>query len=92
MLFFGATSFAQRKATNSTLVINDVTVIDATGQPAAADMTIIAVGDRITEICKSDQVQIPRTARVIDGKGKFLIRSHDQTSAISWRLRHDGHD
>jgi imidazolonepropionase-like amidohydrolase len=55
------------------LVITHVTVIDATGAPAAPDRTIVVTGDRITEIGRSDATKAPRDALVIDATGKFVI-------------------
>src|SRR5262249_35626351 len=48
-------------------------VIDATGAPARPDMTVVVTGDRITTVGKSSQVRVPEGARVVDGKGKYLI-------------------
>ena len=55
------------------LVIAHVTVIDATGAPARPDTTVVVIGDHIAEIRNSRDTPIPRTARVIEGTGKFLI-------------------
>jgi imidazolonepropionase-like amidohydrolase len=51
------------------LAITNVTVIDATGAPARVETTVIVEGDRITSIGQS----VPSGARVVDGKGRFLI-------------------
>jgi imidazolonepropionase-like amidohydrolase len=55
------------------LAITHVTVIDCTGAPAKPDMTVLIVGDRIADIGSSAIVAVPKNARVLDGKGKFLI-------------------
>jgi imidazolonepropionase-like amidohydrolase len=55
------------------LAITGVTVIDATGAPALPDMTVVVTGDRITAVTKSREVGAPERARVVDGKGKYLI-------------------
>ncbi|HWP43973.1 MAG TPA: hypothetical protein VNO14_12095, partial [Blastocatellia bacterium] len=55
------------------LVLTHVTVIDATGAPPQADMTVVIVGDRIAEIGKTAHLRAPSGSRVIDAKGKFLI-------------------
>ncbi len=55
------------------LAITGVTVIDATGAPARPDMTVVVTGVRITAIGKSGEVGVPEGARVVDGKGKYLI-------------------
>lgn len=54
-------------------VLTHVTVIEATGAPAKPGMTVVIVGDRITEIGKSGSVRVPKDARVTDATGKFLI-------------------
>jgi imidazolonepropionase-like amidohydrolase len=55
------------------LAITGVTVIDATGAPARPDMTVVVTGERITAVGKSGEVRVPEGARVVDGKGKYLI-------------------
>lgn len=57
----------------SALVVTHVTVIDATGGAAKPDVTVIITGDRISQIGKSGTIQIPPNAKVVDGRGKFLI-------------------
>ena len=55
------------------LVFTHVTVIDATGAPAKPDMTLVVVGDRITELGPTKKVRVPKDAQVVDATGKFLI-------------------
>ena len=52
------------------LALTHVTVIDATGAPAQSDRTVVISGNRIVSV---DQSVPPAGARVIDGRGKFLI-------------------
>src|SRR6202044_2856190 len=54
-----------------TIVIKNVTVIDATGAPPGKGMTVAIDHDRIGAIQK--KLRVPRGAVTIDGKGKFLI-------------------
>ena len=54
------------------LVIEDVTLIDGTGNPPVQNVTIIVQGDRIRYVGPAE-VDIPRGAHRIDGKGKFVI-------------------
>ncbi len=54
-----------------TIVIKNVTVIDATGAAARPGMNVAIERDRIGDIQK--KLRIPRGAITIDGKGKFLI-------------------
>jgi hypothetical protein len=53
------------------LIIQNVTVIDATGAPARPGMSVGIDQGQITEIKKS--IHAPKGATVIDGSGKFLI-------------------
>jgi hypothetical protein len=53
--------------------ITGVTVIDMTGSPAKAGMTVIIRNGRIRTIGRTSRIKIPDGARVIDGRGKFLI-------------------
>jgi imidazolonepropionase-like amidohydrolase len=55
------------------LVIRHVSVIDATGAPPQPEMTVVIEGRRITRIGKSARVRVPKNARVIEARGKFLI-------------------
>ena len=57
----------------NSLAITGITVIDATGALAQPDMTVVIIGDRIGAVGKSCEVQMPDGARVVDGKGKYLI-------------------
>jgi hypothetical protein len=55
------------------LAFTHVTVIDATGSAPQLDMTVVIENNRISIIGKSRNVRVPRAARVVNGKGKFLI-------------------
>jgi imidazolonepropionase-like amidohydrolase len=55
------------------LVIQRVTLIDATGQPAQPGMTVVIKQDRIAAIGPWKKVKVPAGSRIIDGRGKFLI-------------------
>ena len=55
------------------LVFQHITVIDGTGRAAQADQTVVVVGGRITALGPAGEIKIEKTARVIDGCGKFLI-------------------
>jgi tetratricopeptide (TPR) repeat protein len=57
----------------ATLVFIHVTIIDTSGGPNQADMTVFIAGDRITDIKKTAKVRAPRGAQIIDATGKFLI-------------------
>jgi imidazolonepropionase-like amidohydrolase len=70
-----AGTFAARAedAPPGALAITGVTVIDATGAAVRPGMTVVVTGDRITAVGKSGDVRVPEGARVVDGKGKYLI-------------------
>ena len=56
------------------LVIQHVTVIDATGRGPAPNMTVVVDGDRIVAVTPSKKkMRIPKDAAEVDGTGKFLI-------------------
>ena len=69
----GSGQTAQNKPQAKPLVINRVTVIDATGAEAKSDMTVVITGDRITTIGNAAGVKIPKDAQVVEAAGKFLI-------------------
>jgi imidazolonepropionase-like amidohydrolase len=64
---------AKQKPALKPLAITHVTVIDATGAPAQKDMTVVIAGNRIRRLGKAGKVAVPKGARGVDGKGKFLI-------------------
>ncbi len=58
---------------NGPIAITNVTVIDTTGGPAKPNMTVVIEGDRIAAVGAAGGTAVPKGARVVDGKGKFLI-------------------
>jgi imidazolonepropionase-like amidohydrolase len=63
----------QETSRQRAVVFSHVTVIDATGAPPKPDMTVVAKGDRITVVGPASKTRIPRRARVINARGKYLI-------------------
>jgi len=55
----------------ATLALTHVAVIDGSGARAQPDLTVVTGGDRITSMGK--KVRVPRGARVVNARGKFLI-------------------
>jgi imidazolonepropionase-like amidohydrolase len=55
------------------IAVTHATVIDMTGAPPRRDFTVIADGARITHVGPAATTSVPRGAREIDGRGKFLI-------------------
>ncbi|HKW48290.1 MAG TPA: amidohydrolase family protein [Gemmatimonadaceae bacterium] len=63
------------------LVFTHVTLIDGTGAPARIDMTVVARDSTIVLVRPSRGYTPPARARVIDGRGKFLLPGFVDTHA-----------
>jgi hypothetical protein len=68
-----ATIVAPSSVADPVLAFRHVNVIDATGSPVRPDMTVVVEGQRIVNLGKSGDVQIPKSAKIVDAAGKFLI-------------------
>jgi imidazolonepropionase-like amidohydrolase len=68
-----ACGWSQSPAGQRITVIEHVTVIDATGQAAHPDRTVIIDRHRIVAVLPGKKAHIPKNAEVIDGVGEFLI-------------------
>lgn len=68
-LLLGFTSISQ--AQNRALLVQHVTVIDATGAPPRTGVDVLIYGNRIEKI--ASHISPPRGARVVHADGKFLI-------------------
>jgi imidazolonepropionase-like amidohydrolase len=68
-LYAGRKPPAARKA----LAITHVTIINLTGAPPEADMTVVIEGGHIAAVGKSKRLQTPKGAQEVDATGKFLI-------------------
>jgi imidazolonepropionase-like amidohydrolase len=55
------------------LAIRGATVISVTGAPRMPDATVVIRGDRIAAVGPSSQTEVPPGARVVDGRGRFLV-------------------
>jgi Amidohydrolase family len=55
------------------LVFTHVTVIDGDDSIPRQEQTVIIRGNRITEVAPSRSARVPAGARVLNGRGKFLI-------------------
>ncbi|HEY2461127.1 MAG TPA: amidohydrolase family protein [Candidatus Acidoferrum sp.] len=65
--------FAPANRAASEIVLTHVTVIDTTGGSPKADQTVIIRGSHIASVEPSANVTPPKSARVIDAHGRFLI-------------------
>jgi imidazolonepropionase-like amidohydrolase len=68
-----ASSVAAWGGPPSALAITHINVIDATGSPPQADMTVIIQDGHIISLGKSDAVHAPAGAKTVDGSGKYLV-------------------
>ena len=73
VIFSIATIVVPSSAADPVLAFRHVNVIDATGSPVRPDMTVVVEGQRIVDLGKSGHVQIPKSAKIVDASGKFLI-------------------
>ncbi|NER10413.1 Amidohydrolase family protein [Muriicola jejuensis] len=55
------------------IALRNITLIDGTGGPVRTNQDIVITGDHITAIGDSGKINIPPTAKVIDGSGKAVI-------------------
>jgi len=60
-------------AQTNSIAFTHLTVIDATGQPPLPDRTVLVVGDRIQSISKFGEKKVPKSARIIDASGEYMI-------------------
>jgi len=70
------------------LVVQRVTVIDATGKPAQPDLTVVIENGRIASVGPWKKARVPKDAEIVDGRGKFLIPGlwdmHVHGTAAAW--------
>src|SRR5689334_688702 len=50
-----------------------IAVIDTANASLQPGMTVVIVGDHITDVDRAENIKVPSTAEVIDGRGKFLM-------------------
>jgi hypothetical protein len=71
------------------LAFTNVTVIDGADSTPRRDQTVIVRGDRIVRVAPSRSVRVPAGARVVRGRGKFLIPGlwdmHVHTAVVGGR-------
>ncbi len=59
--------------TQDVLVLDHVTVVDVVGGTVRPDMSVAISGDRIEAVAPAGEYRVPRGAREVDGRGKFVI-------------------
>ena len=55
------------------LAITHVDIVPMDRERLLADQTVLIVEDHIAEIGPADKIQVPKTAAVVDGTGKYLL-------------------
>jgi imidazolonepropionase-like amidohydrolase len=66
-------AFAQQSLLEKALVIENVSIIDAVNPTAQLNKTVVIVGNRINAIGEKGKVSFPAKAKIINGKGRYLI-------------------
>lgn len=72
-LLFALCAWAQTDKPPQPIVIAHVTVINPGTSSVQQDRTVVITGDRLTTVSSSEGFQPQKNARVIDGRGKYLI-------------------
>jgi hypothetical protein len=72
-VLLGLCSGAPGTAVTHPLAIVGVTVIGGKNAQPAPDRTVLVSGDRITLVGDAATTPVPEGARVVDGRGKFLV-------------------
>jgi amidohydrolase family protein len=72
-LLFALGATAQTENVPAQIVITHVTVINPGTSSVLPDTTVVITGDRITAVSGAAGFQVPKNARVIDGRGQYLI-------------------
>lgn len=55
------------------MVVVGATLVDGTGRPPLSDAFVVIEGSRIKAVGHQSQVPLPKGARVVDARGKFLV-------------------
>ena len=71
--FIAAAQNGPTLAPQSQISIIHVTVIDTDTGKEARDQTVVMSDGKISDLAKSDDVAVPASARIVDGRGKYLI-------------------
>lgn len=76
LVAFCLTATAQNSATSapqSEIYITHVTVIDTETGKEATDQTVVISDGKIADVAKTKNLAAPASARIVDGRGKYLI-------------------
>src|SRR5687768_853967 len=73
MLLFALVPPARGARAQSAIAFTGVTVVDGTDSIPRPDQTVIVRGNRIASVSARATTAVPTGARVVDGRGKFLV-------------------
>jgi hypothetical protein len=76
LLLFGGLADAaphQRIGKNPIIAVTHVVVLQASISGPLLDQTVLIRGNRIAAVGKSSAIKLPPGARIVDGRGKFLV-------------------
>jgi imidazolonepropionase-like amidohydrolase len=73
LLAAGGLLFSCAAPPENSLAIAHVTVIDMTGAPPLVDQTVLIEKQRIVALGPAGSIHLSRSAKMVDGSGKFLI-------------------
>src|SRR4051794_23296372 len=72
-VLLGRPATAQTAAAAAVTAFTHVTVIDVQAGRRLLDQTVVIVGHRIRTVAPAGKVRVPKEARVVDARGKYLI-------------------
>jgi len=70
------TATAQNGSTSASqpqILITHVTIIDTDTGKEATDQTVMISGGKIADVAKTRNLATPTSARIVDGRGRYLI-------------------
>jgi len=74
IFLLAAAASQQEPSSQSTLVINGVTIVDVVCGTLQTNCAVIVAGDKIQRILKQGNADVPKSpTRIIDGRGLFLV-------------------
>lgn len=73
LCFTAAPQNSSTSAQQAPIYITHVSVIDTETGKEATDQTVLISDGKITNVAQSKKLSAPTSARIVDGRGKYLI-------------------
>ena len=73
MLFLALPGASRGARAQSAIVFTGVSIVDGTDSVPRPDQTVVVQGNRIVSVSARGAAAVPSGARVVDGRGKFLV-------------------